>query len=37
MCPTTNNLHNSKFSSFKLSMFTEKDSASINNEDRKEF
>ena len=33
----SNNPHNAKFLYFNLSMFTEEDSPSINNEDRKEF
>ena len=37
MCPKTNNPHNSAFPPFNLSMFTEEDSTSIDNDDRKEF
>ena len=37
MCPTTNNPHNATFLYFNISMFTEEDGTSINNEDRKEF
>ena len=33
----TNNLYNSPFPSFNLSMFTGEDCATINMEDRKEF
>ena len=32
---TINNLHNPKFPSFNLFMFTEDDGSTINNEDRK--
>ena len=37
MSPTASNLHNLTFSSFNLSVFTEKDGTSTDNEDRKEF
>ena len=37
MRPTTNNLYNSTFPSFNLSMLTEMDGTSINNVDTKEF
>ena len=36
MCPKTNNPHNSTFPPFNVSMFTEEDSTSINNDDKKE-
>ena len=34
MCLTTNNLHNSTFPSFNLSMFIEEDGTTINNENK---
>ena len=34
---TINYVHNWKFPSFNLSMFTEKDGTTINNEETKEF
>ena len=34
---TANDLHNSTFPSFNLSMFTEEDGTTINNGDRNEF
>ena len=37
VCQTTNNRHNATFLCFNLSMFTEEDGTSINDEGRKGF